>query len=182
MKVTNCRSKNILQLSSKKIIILPSATSIISRSPMAHNTTSLDKLNCSNFMDFDKCQDRFGWVIWPENDSNYLDVKLIVFKKKITKFRLVQKLTKGEADFNPIMGLRNQVATAAKNLVEKKLVSSCDTYNFQRNGWTTQTGSQGNWYSGPNAQKDFVTLLHYSVDKPESSYDQVWLLARKEKE
>ena len=40
---------------------LPSNTSILSRSPMAYNTTaSLDKLTCTDYVDFDKCQGRFG--------------------------------------------------------------------------------------------------------------------------
>ena len=37
------------------------ATSILSRSPMAYKTTvSLDNLTCTDYVDFDKCQDRFG--------------------------------------------------------------------------------------------------------------------------
>ena len=61
---------------------LLSATSILSRSPMAYNTTaSLDKLTCTDYVDFGKNQDRFGRFSWSRNDSNYLDVKLKVFKK-----------------------------------------------------------------------------------------------------
>ena len=61
---------------------LSSATSIPSSSPMADNTTaSLDKLTCTNYVDFGKCQDRFARFSWSKNDSNYLDVKLKVFKK-----------------------------------------------------------------------------------------------------
>ena len=44
---------------------LPSATSNLSRSPMAHNTTSsLDKLTSTDYVDFGKCQDRFGRFSW----------------------------------------------------------------------------------------------------------------------
>ena len=47
--------------------LLP-ATSIISRSPMAYNTTtSLDKLTCTDYVDFGKrqdSQDRFGRFFW----------------------------------------------------------------------------------------------------------------------
>ena len=40
---------------------LLSATSILSCSPMTYNTTaSLDKLTCTDYVDFGKCQDRFG--------------------------------------------------------------------------------------------------------------------------
>ena len=63
---------------------LLSATSKLSRSPMTYNTTaSLDKLTCTDYVDFGKCQDRFGR--WSKNDSNYLDVKLKVFKKDENK-------------------------------------------------------------------------------------------------
>ena len=61
---------------------LLSTTSILSRSPMAYNTTdSFNKLRCIDYVDFGKCQDRFGQFFWSKNDSNYLDVKLNVFKK-----------------------------------------------------------------------------------------------------
>ena len=50
---------------------------------MAYNTTaSLDKLTYTDYVDFGKCQDRFGWISWSKNDSNYLDIKLKVFKRE----------------------------------------------------------------------------------------------------
>ena len=56
---------------------LLSATSILFRSPMAYNTTvSLEKLTCTDFVDFGECQDRFGPFSWSKNDSNYLDVSI----------------------------------------------------------------------------------------------------------
>ena len=87
----------------------PSATSILFCSPVASNTTaSLDKLTCTDYVDFGKCQDRFGRFSWSNNDSNYLDVKLKVFKKDDNEeFRLVQNLTMGEADFNQFMRTRS---------------------------------------------------------------------------
>ena len=42
---------------------------------MAHNTTfSLDKLTCTDYVDFGKCQDRFGQFFVSKNDCNYLDI------------------------------------------------------------------------------------------------------------
>ena len=98
-----------------------SATSILSRSPMADITTaSLDKLTCTDYVDFGKCQDRFGQFSWSINYSNYLDVKLKVFNKGDNKeFRLVQNLTIGEADFNQFMQLRNQLVNAAENVAKE---------------------------------------------------------------
>ena len=88
---------------------LRSATSFLSRSPMGYNTTaSLDKLTCTDYVNFGNCRDRFGQFSWSKNDSNYLDVKLKVFKMDDNEeFRLAQNLTMGEADFNQFMRLRN---------------------------------------------------------------------------
>ena len=76
-------SQIIVQLSFSKINSLLSATSLLSRSPMAYNTTAfLHKLACTDYVDFDKSQDRFGQFSWSKNDSNYLDNKLNVFKRE----------------------------------------------------------------------------------------------------
>ena len=72
-------------------------------------------------MDFGKCQDNFGQFFWYKNDSDHLRGKLQVVKKNDNKdFRLVQNITMGEADFNQLMRLRNELVTAAENLVERK--------------------------------------------------------------
>ena len=70
---------------------LLSATSILLRSPMAYSTTvSLDKVNCTVRVEIGKCQYRFGRFSCYKNDSNYLDVKLKVFKKDDNEeFRLL---------------------------------------------------------------------------------------------
>ena len=92
---------------------------------MAYNTTaSMDKLTCIDYVDFGKCQDRFGRFSWYKNDSNYLDVKLKAFKKDDNKdFQLVQNLTMGQADFNQFMRLRIQLVNAAENFgIEENLM------------------------------------------------------------
>ena len=91
---------------------------------MIYNTTaSLDNLTSTNYVDFGKCQDTFGQFFWSKNDSDYLAVKLKVFRKDDKKeFRLVQNFTMGEADFNQFMRLRNQLVNAAENFArEEKL-------------------------------------------------------------
>ena len=96
-------TKRDAYISNKKQLINPSltffhqnksflsATSILSRSPMANNTTaSLDKLTCTDYVDFGNCQNKIGQFSWSKNDSNYSDVKLKVFRKDDKKdFRLV---------------------------------------------------------------------------------------------
>ena len=89
---------------------------------MAYNTTaSLDKLTCTDYVVFGKCQDSFERLSWSKNDCNCLDVKLEVFTKDEKKeFRLVQNLTMGEADFNQFMRLRNQLVNAAENFAREE--------------------------------------------------------------
>ena len=94
---------------------------------MPYNTTaSLDKLTCTDYVDFDKCQDRFGQFSWSRSDSNYLDVEHKVFRKDDKKeFQLVQNLAMGEADFNQFMRLRNQLVKGQKILQERKMSPQC---------------------------------------------------------
>ena len=97
-----------------------SATSLLSRSPKAYNTTaSMDKLTCTDYVDFGKCQDRFGQFSWSKNDSYYLDEKLIEFKReqKNAEIRLRRNLTLGEADSNQFIRQRNQLVIAADNFL-----------------------------------------------------------------
>ena len=89
---------------------------------MAYNATAyLGKLTCTDYVDFGKRQDRFGRFFWFKNDSNYLDVKLKVFRKDDKEvFRRVQNLTMGETDFNQFMRLRNQLGNAAENFAREE--------------------------------------------------------------
>ena len=109
---------------------LPSATSILSCSTMAHNNTdSLDKLICTDYVDFGKHQDRFGRISWSKNDSNYLDIKLKLFKRedKNAVFRLRQNFTMGEADFSQFMRQRvnslSQQTTFSENKICRQFFS-----------------------------------------------------------
>ena len=93
---------------------------------MTYNTTeTLDKLACTDYVDFGKCQDRFGRFSWTKNDSNYLDIKLKVFKRedKNAEFRLRQNLSMGEADFNQFIRHRNQLVVAADNFLREENLS-----------------------------------------------------------
>ena len=93
---------------------------------MNYNTTaSLDKLTCT---DFGKCQDRFGQFSCFKNGSNYLDIKLKVFKKGDNKeFRAVQNLTMGESNFNQVRRLRNHLVSAAENIARGENLSPVRT-------------------------------------------------------
>ena len=111
--------------SEKQITSFSHQYSISFISPMAYNTTaSLDKLTCTDYVDFGKCQDRLGRFSWSKNDSNYLDVKLKFSKKNINKeFQVVQNLTTGESNFNQFMRLRHQLVLAAENFARPENLS-----------------------------------------------------------
>ena len=89
---------------------------------MAYNTTTtLNNLACTNYMGFDKRQDRFGRTFWSKKALDYLDRKLKVFKKdENNKFRLAQNLTMGEAEFNQFIRLRSQLVVAVRNFSEEE--------------------------------------------------------------
>ena len=102
-KAVTYSSKIIVQLSFLKIISLLSTTSILSRSTIAYSATeALDNLACTDYVVFGKSQYRLGRFSWSKNDSNFLDIKLKVFKRedKNAEFRLKQNLTMVKADFN----------------------------------------------------------------------------------
>ena len=92
---------------------------------MADNTTaSLDKLTCTEYVDFGKCQDRFGRFARSKDDFNYLEHKRKVFRRDENRdFRLVQNLTMGEADFNRFKRSWNQLVIAAENFGREENLS-----------------------------------------------------------
>ena len=94
---------------------------------MAYNfIATLNKLACTDYVDFGKCQDSFGWISWSKNSFDYLDVKLKVFKKYENKEDgLPQNLTRGEADFNQFIRLRNQVVVAVRDYSIEENLPQC---------------------------------------------------------
>ena len=162
---------------------LISATSILSRSPMAYNTTAtLDKLTCTDYVDFDKCQGRFGRISWFRNDSNYLDIKLKVFNReeKIAELRLRQNFTMGEAHFNQSIRQRNQLVLAADYFLTEQNLPPFLQPSLSKNMEEPLklVHKVIDFVDRPN-RRICVTLLRYKVDNPDSSYAQVRLLGRK---
>ena len=150
---------------------------------MAYNTTaSLDKLTCTDYVDFGECQDRFGRFYWSKNYSNYLDVKLKVFRKDDKKeFRLAQNHTMGEADFNQFMRLRNQLVNAAENFARKENFTPVLIPTMSMDEQLKLAHKVVDVVDRTN-RKICVTLLRYNVEKPESSFAHVRFLARKKED
>ena len=152
---------------------------------MAYNTTaSLDKLTCTNYVDFGKYQDRFLQFSWSKNDSNYLDVKLKVFRKDDKKeFRLVQNLTTEEADFNQVVRLRNQLVNTAENFAREENLTPVMIPTTSRDmDEQLKLAHIVVHKKDRTNRKNCVTLRRYNVDKPEKYYAQVQLFARKKED
>ena len=150
----------------------PSAASILSRSPMTYNSTaSLEKLTFTNFVDFGKCQDRFGQFFQTKFDPNYLDVKHKVFKKEDNEeFLLVQNLSIGEVDSNEFMRLRNKLVIAAENIAREENLSPVLIPTMSKNMDDQLKLAQNVVDVAERVDRKFcVTLLLYNLDKPDSS-------------
>ena len=144
----------------------------------------MDKLTCSNYVDFGKCQDRFGQVSWSTNDSNYLDAKLKVFKNVDTKhFRLVQNLTKRDSGFKHSIRWRNQLVIAADIFGGEQTLSLIQIPTMSKDMEEQLKLANGvvDVVDCPN-RKICVTLLRYNADKPERSYARGRILARKKEQ
>ena len=139
---------------------------------MAFNITdSLDKITCTDYVDFGKCQDRFEQFFWSKNDPNQLDVSLKRFEKDGNKeFRLVQTLTTGEEDFNQFTRLMNQLVNAAENFAREENLSPVliTTLSKDMDEQHKLADKVVDVVDRAN-RKICVTLLRYSVDKPENS-------------
>ena len=121
---------------------------------------------------------------WSKNGFNYLDVKLKVFKEDDNKeFRLVQNLTMGEADFNQFMQLRNQLVAAVENIaIEANLSPVLIPRMFKDMVAHLKLAHKVVYVMDRTNRKICVTILRYKVDKPEKSYAQVQLTARKKED
>ena len=154
---------------------------------MAQNTFAfLHKLTCTNFVDFRKSEDKFGWFSLSKNDSNYMNLNQHQFLKRDRNrdFRRVANLTMGEADLKRFKRLRNELVFEAENFGRRERLSpvliptvSEDTDEQRKLAHELiDVVDQAN-------RKVCVTVLRYNVEKLENSCAQVRLLAkRKEKE
>ena len=140
---------------------------------MAYNTTeTLDKLACTDYVDFGKCQDRFGQFSWSKNDSNYLDIKLKVFKRedKNAEFRLSQFFSMGQADFNQFIRQRNQLVVAAEYFLREENLSPVlqSTLSKDMEEQLKLVHKVIDVVDRPNGNI-CVTMLRYKLDNPETS-------------
>ena len=141
---------------------------------MTYTTTaSLYKLTCTDYMDFGKSLDRFGRFSWARNDSNYLDIKLKVFKRedKNAEFGLRQNLSMGEADFNQFIRQRNQLVVAADNFLGEQNLPPVlqTTLSKDMEEQPNLVHKVIDIVDRPN-RRICVSLLRYKVDNPETSY------------
>ena len=113
-----------------------------------------------------------------------MDVKLNVFKTDDEKdFRVVQILTMREAGINQSMRLMNQLVIAAENFAREENLSPVVIPTRSKDQDEQLKLAHKAVAVVDRADKKIcVTLLRYSVDKPESFYAQVKLFSRKKED
>ena len=145
----------------------------------------MDKLRCTDYVDFGKSSDRFGHFSWTKNDSNYLNIKLKVFKgeDKNAENWLRQNSSMVETDFNQFIRQRNQLVVAADSFLREHNLSPVlqSTLSKDLEEQLKLVHKVIDLVDRPN-RKICVTLLRYNVDNPETSYAQVRLFERKKEE
>ena len=113
-----------------------------------------------------------------------MDIKLKVFKEDDNKkFRSVLNLAMGETDFNQVRRLRNQLVIAAENFTrEENLSPVLIPTPFEDMNKQFKLAHKVVDIVDRANRKICVALLWYSMDKPERSYAQVRLIARKKED
>ena len=153
---------------------------------MAYNTiASMDKLNCTDYVEFGKRQDRFGRLSRSKTDFNYMDIQLKVFKReeKNAEARLRQNFTMGEADLRQFIWQRNQLVVAADNVLrEQNLPPVLQSTLFKDMEDQLKLVHKMIDVVDRSSRRICVTLPRYKKDNPETSYAQVRLLGRKKEE
>ena len=124
--------------------------------------------------------------------SSYAQVRLVAgnqeeekFGKRsnIKKFRLVQNLTMGQADFNQFMRPRNQLVKAAENFArEENLTPVLIPTKSKDMDEQLKLAHKVVDVVDPTNRKICVALLRYNVDKLESSYAEIRFFARKKED
>ena len=134
-------------------------------------TATLDKLACTDYVDFSKCQDRFRQISWSKISFDYLYVKLKVFKKDENKqFRLAQNLTMGKADFHQFIRLRNQLVVAVRDFSKEKNLTPLQVKLLTKDleEQLKLPHKVVEVVDRPH-RKICVPMLRYNVEKPETS-------------
>ena len=147
---------------------------------MAYNTTaSLDKLIHTDFVDFSKNEIRFGQLFSSKKIPSTWIINLKCSKETTTEFFACCKISQWEKQISTKMvELMNQLVIAAENFSEGELL-----FSVLIPALSTHMDEQLNLVHKVidvverANRKICVTLLRRTMDKPESSYAQVQLLA-----
>ena len=87
------------------------------------STVSLDKLTCTDYVDFGKLKTYRDNFFGPKLIPTTRMINLKFSRETTTNFHLVQNLTMGEADLNQFLRLKNQFDNAAGNYGKEENMS-----------------------------------------------------------
>ena len=142
----------------------------------------MGKFTCTNFVEFDKCQDGTWLFCWSKNDSLFSDEKFKDLKKLANLLQLVQNITMWE--IHPHLSrLLNQQVVAAKKLSEEVNLSPVQIVTMSRDTKKQlELVNKEVYVVDCSKGKTWVILMLYNLDKPENSFAWVRLFARNKEE
>ena len=169
-KAVTYSSYILVQLSFSKINSLLSATTILSRSSMAYNTTaSLEKLTCTDYVDFGMSQDRFWTIFLGQKWLQLLGYWTKRFQTSRRKCRnsTETKLYNGRSWFLSFCSTKKPTSCCIRQLSQRtKFVAGSSIYTVQRHGRAAEACSQGEWHCGLHNQKDLFDTVAIQGEQP----------------
>ena len=156
---------------------------------MSFNTTSADdKLTCTDFVDFGDNSERFGRISWTKIEKNganmkFLDIQAKLFKKDSQgEFRMCQKIGMGERHFNDFMRMKNELVIAVAEFRKlQNLQPAPENFTRDMEDQLKMMHQVYNVVDQPH-RKIYVTMLRYKVDNPDSTYVQIRLFGKMQKD
>ena len=170
------------------IKLLLSLSPLLAQIEMNYNATAaVDKLTCTDFVDFGKYEDRFGRISWSKVENygrEYLQIQLKVFRKDESgEYKKHQQLNMSESDFRQFVQLRNHLAVAVRNFTKEEELTPIvfTTQSKDMDDQLKQVHRVIDVVDRPT-RKVTLTMKRYHVENAGSTYVQLRLFTRKTEE
>ena len=158
---------------------------------MTYNATpSVDKLLSTGFLDFGNHEkNRFGRISWSKHEKNgantkFLEIQVKVFRRNEQgEFKVFQNINMGELDFKDFIRMKTELVDAATDFGKQQNLQPITLRPFSRDMETQLklVHKVCNVVDRPH-RKICVTMLRYNVEEPESSYVQIRLFGKLQKD
>ena len=135
-----------------KVVLSLTSPNNKNESEMVYNTTAtLDKLSCTDYVDFGKCQERFGRFSWTQKWLQIVGYWTKSVQERTQKCRISTETISfnGRSWFQPFYLTKNSASYCSRQLSQRtKFVASSSIYTVQRrrrSNWSLFTRSLTLW-------------------------------------